>query len=120
MTERDHVHLEYIRESIERIEEYTDGGSEDRFRRHPLVQDGVLRRLETLADASHKLPDDLKARHPEIRWRTVYAFRNVAAHAYTQIDLQRVWEIVRDHLPGLRQAVVQELGRFERDETSPG
>jgi hypothetical protein len=48
----------YIRESIERIEEYTDGGSEDRFMRHPLVQDAVLRRLETLADASHKLPRD--------------------------------------------------------------
>ncbi|HYW23592.1 MAG TPA: HepT-like ribonuclease domain-containing protein [Terriglobales bacterium] len=57
MTERDRVHLEYIRESIERIAEYTDGGTEDRFRRHALVQDAVLRRLETLADASHKLPE---------------------------------------------------------------
>jgi uncharacterized protein with HEPN domain len=25
----------------------------------------------------------------------------LAAHAYTQTDLQRVWEIVRDHLPAL-------------------
>jgi uncharacterized protein with HEPN domain len=120
VTERDLVHLEYIRDSIQRIEEYTEGGSEDRFKRHPLVQDAVLRRLETLADASHKLPQALKDRHPEIRWHTVYAFRNVAAHAYTQIDLQRVWEIVCDHLPALGRAVVEELHGIERDETFPG
>ena len=120
MTERDRVHLEYIRDSIERIDEYTDGRSEDRFTRHPLVQDAVLRRLETLADASHKLPEELKERHPEIGWRTVYAFRNIAAHAYTQIDLQRVWEIVRDHLPTLHRAVVEELEGVKRDETVPG
>jgi uncharacterized protein with HEPN domain len=88
--------------------------------RHPLVQDAVPRRLETLADASNKLPDSLKERHPEIRRRTVYGFRNIAAHAYTQIDLERVWEIVRDHLPDLRQAVVQELRAIERDEAIPG
>jgi len=50
----------------------------------------------------------------------VYAFRNIAAHAYTQIDLERVWEIVRDHLPALRQAVVEELHGIERDEAVPG
>src|SRR5262245_8331465 len=43
-----------------------------------MVQDAVRRRLETLADAAHRLSDELEARHPEIRWRAVYGFRNKA------------------------------------------
>lgn len=44
-------------------------------------------------------------------WREVYGFRNIAAHAYLDIDLERVWEIVTDHLPPLRTAVEKELDR---------
>jgi hypothetical protein len=39
----------------------------------------------------------------------VYGFRNIAAHAYLDIDLERVWEIVTDDLPPLRAAVEKEL-----------
>jgi uncharacterized protein with HEPN domain len=34
-----------------------------------------------------------------------------SAHAYLDIDLERVWEIVTDHLAPLRTAVEKELER---------
>lgn len=121
--QRDRRHLRYIRESIERIQRYTSGGREE-FLRDELLQDAVLRRLETLADATAKLPDDLKARHPEVPWRAVYGFRNVAAHAYLDLDLDRAWEIVADHLSPIEQAVDAELTTEDSDHThasaSPG
>lgn len=58
--ERERERLRYILESIVRIEEYTRGGRETFFN-VPLIQDAVLRRLETLADATHKLSDPLKS-----------------------------------------------------------
>lgn len=70
-----------------------------------------LRRLEILADATAQLSPELKDRHRDIPWREVYGFRNIAAHAYLDIDLERVWEIVTDHLPPLRTAVEEELDR---------
>ncbi len=106
---RDRARLRYIRESIARIEEYTRGGREI-FLKEGIVQDAVLRRLETLTDAISKLSESLRARHPTIPWRQVYGFRNIAAHAYEEIDLTRVWEIVEDYLPVLKSVVDQELG----------
>jgi uncharacterized protein with HEPN domain len=106
--ERERERLRYIRESIARITEYTKGGREA-FDREPMVQDAVLRRLETLADAAHRLSEELKERHPEIRWRAVYGFRNIAAHAYLDVHLDPVWEIVEVHLPILGAAVDSEL-----------
>lgn len=90
---REQARLRYIRQSITRIEQYTRG-SREAFHSEPIVQDAVLRRIETLADAVNRLSDTLKARHPTIPWRQVHGFRNVAAHAHQEIDLTRVWEIV--------------------------
>lgn len=87
-------------------------GSRDAFFTEQVVQDAVLRRMETLADAAGRLSSELKGRHPNITWREIYGFRNVAAHAYLEMDLERVWETIELHLPALKEAVDEELERF--------
>jgi len=52
----------------------------------------------------------VKDRHPEIRWRALYGFRNIAADAYLDLNLALVWEIVEQHLSTLRDVAQQELG----------
>jgi uncharacterized protein with HEPN domain len=106
--EREQERLRYISKSIALVQQYTRG-NRDVFEGELLVQDAVLRRLETLADAASKVSDALKHRHPEVPWRQVYDFRNIAAHAYEFVKLDRVWEIVVNHLPVLKNAVDQEL-----------
>lgn len=113
---RERARLRYIRQSIARIEQYTRGGREA-FLSEPIVQDAVLRRLETLTDAIGKLSASLKAWHPTIPWRQVYGFRNVAAHADEEINLSRVWEIVADYVPVLKSVVDRELGANEIGDT---
>lgn len=110
---RDEDLLRYIAESISLISQYTAGG-EDAFLREPIVQDAVLRRLETLADAARHLSLELTARHSAIPWRAIYGFRNVAAHGYVGLDLARVWATVRDYLPALDSVVAEELRSFNR------
>jgi uncharacterized protein with HEPN domain len=50
----DRAYLTYIRESIELVELYTSEG-EETFTSDPRTQDAVLRRMETLADATAHL-----------------------------------------------------------------
>jgi uncharacterized protein with HEPN domain len=118
VTEREERYLAYIADSLERIDEYL-GDEPERFLNEHMVQDAVLRRLETLADATGKLSGELRDRHPEIPWRAVSGFRNIAAHAYTELDLQRTFEIVLNHLSPLQRVIAQELvqARAERDRT---
>lgn len=107
---RDQRSLAYIREAIALIEARTRAGRAA-FMRDVDVQDAVLWRLETLAEATGKLSPALKRRHPELRWRAIYGFRNIAAHGYLDLRLDQVWEIVDVHLPALGAAVDEELGR---------
>ena len=113
--ENDRRHLSYISTSIALIGTYSREGGKEAFLTEPLVQDAVLRRLETLAKAASKLSEELRARHPEIPWRAVSGFRNIAAHAYLDLLADRTWEIVDRYLPPLQAAVDAELGLFPRD-----
>jgi uncharacterized protein with HEPN domain len=111
----DSIYLPYIAESIERIEQYLPdadpNANRSRFQEDPLVQDAVLRRMETLADAAGHLSDGLKGRHPEIPWRQVTDFRNQVAHGYLDIDIDRAWSAGAD-LPRLKAIVQDELERL--------
>ncbi|MGE3271224.1 MAG: DUF86 domain-containing protein [Chloroflexota bacterium] len=108
--ESDHRHLTYIQQAIGLIERRTRPGR-DAFLDDVDMQDAVLWRLETLAEATNRLSTELKARHPEIRWRAIYGFRNIAAHGYIELQIDRVWEIVDVHLPQLKQVIDDELAR---------
>jgi hypothetical protein len=74
-----------------------------------MVQDAVLRRMETLADAAARLSSELRDRHPEIPWRLISDFRNVLAHAYTDVRLEVVWQVIVRDLPPLARVVSEEI-----------
>jgi uncharacterized protein with HEPN domain len=39
--------------------------------------------------------------------------RNIAAHGYLDLQIDRVWEIIEVHLPSLKAVVEAELGRAQ-------
>ena len=69
----------------------------------------VTRCLEIISEASRRLPDDLKARHPSIAWRQMAGAGNVYRHDYEDVAAQYVWDTVQLGLPPLRAVIKQEL-----------
>jgi Uncharacterized conserved protein len=104
----DSVYLAHIKECIRRIEENTSAGQEAFFQSH-MLQDAVLRNLQTMCEATQRLSDAVKSSRPEIEWVRVAAFRNVLVHNYLGIDLQLVWGILTNDLPSLKQAISELL-----------
>lgn len=102
----DQVLLLHIQDSIERIQEYTRG-DQATFMDSRMVQDAVIRNLQTLAESTQRLSDSLKADEPDIPWRDIAGFRNVLTHGYLGLDTQLVWSVIEQDLPGLAQAVTR-------------
>jgi uncharacterized protein with HEPN domain len=100
----DRLYLIHIGECIARIESYVTGGK-DAFIASTLIQDAVLRNLQTLAESTQRLSDRAKAKHPEADWYKIAGFRNVLVHDYLGVDLDRAWLIVERELPRLKQTI---------------
>lgn len=68
-----------MRECVNRINEYTLR-ERARFEASHLVQDAVIRNLQTLTESSQRLSADVKTTEPEVPWRELIGFRNVIVH----------------------------------------
>jgi uncharacterized protein with HEPN domain len=76
----------------------------------------VERGVEIISEASRRLPDDLKARHPEIPWPKVAGIGNVLRHNYESISPSIMWALARDDLPCLERACRAELSAAQARE----
>jgi uncharacterized protein with HEPN domain len=103
--------LRDILHHIDLVKRFVEG-----FDRAAFVEDirtvyAVVRCLEVISEASRRLPEGLKARHPSIAWRQMAGAGNVYRHDYEDVAAQYVWDTVQRALPPLRAAIEQELAR---------
>jgi uncharacterized protein with HEPN domain len=111
----DRVYLKHILRCIERIEEYTAGGRDSFFASH-LIQDGVIRNLQTLAESSQHLSEVVKASQPLVDWKGLAGFRNVLVHNYLGVDLELVYRAVEQDVPKLKRPCEAALQTLEESD----
>lgn len=99
--------LNDIRESIDRIEKYTEGMSLEDFSKDRKTIDAVARNLEIMGEAANRLPDEFKEIHSDVEWYKIVGLRHRIVHEYFGVDLQIIWRILQKDLPELRRSLSQ-------------
>jgi uncharacterized protein with HEPN domain len=104
--------LNDIQHRIAMAEGFVAGMGYEAFKDDNLHLYAVTRCLEIISEASRRLPDELKARHPSIAWREMAAAGNVYRHEYEDVAARRVWRTLTHDLPLLRAVVARELANI--------
>lgn len=117
MKKDDSVYLRHIIDSFERIEHYLEGISKEEFFKTGSLQDAVIRQLEIMGEAARNLSDDLRLSNPQVPWRQMVGLRNRVIHAYFEVNLQIIWEIVKGDLPDLKQEIKRILENNEESKS---
>ena len=99
------VYIVDILECIEKIEQYTAGIDRVEFLENVQVQDAVYRRLEVIGEAVKGIPQDVRARYPEIPWSQIAGLRDVLIHGYFGVKVDRIWKVIEDDVPVLKLAI---------------
>ncbi|MEH3061895.1 HepT-like ribonuclease domain-containing protein [Methylobacterium sp. NPDC080182] len=71
----------------------------------------VVRCLEIVSEASRRLTDAMRERHPDVPWRDIASIGNVFRHGYHGVKLDIVWRTVHERLPVLVAACRAEIAR---------
>ncbi|MDH4392358.1 MAG: DUF86 domain-containing protein [Aquabacterium sp.] len=77
--------LAHMRDCPDRIAEYANA-ERTSFDASRLVQDAMIRNLQTLAESSQRLSSEIKDTELQIPWRELAGFRNVIVHGYLGAD----------------------------------
>jgi uncharacterized protein with HEPN domain len=104
--------LRDIAHHIDLALQFAAGLDADTFQADLRTVYAVTRCLEIISEASRRLPDELKARHPSIAWKDMAGAGNIYRHDYEDVAAQQVWDAVRIDLPPLRAMIKGELERI--------
>lgn len=115
MKKNDSVYLSHILNSIERIEEYTEGMEKDDFLSSNLVQDGTIRQIEIIGEATKNLSKILREKYSHIPWSDIAGMRDRLIHHYFGVDLKAVWSTVKVDIPTLKDEILAILNDMETE-----
>ncbi len=97
--------IEDIVEAAKKIKKFTKNLSFEEFTQDEKTVDAVIRNFEIIGEASNRLPQEFKKRHPTIDWKRIKGFRNRIVHDYFGIDHSIVWNIIQNYLPDMLKAL---------------
>ncbi len=93
-----------IREHLARV------GDEPASNNRALLHDALLFQFVVIGEAVKNLAPETRESAPQIAWADVAGLRDLIAHEYFRIEIERVLEIVEHDLPALDEAIDSLLG----------
>ena len=108
-SDREKDWLEDILEAIQLIEDFVSKIEFSEFQGDTKTRYAVLHGLLIISEASRRLSEDLKSRHPDIPWNDIANVGNVLRHESHRINDRIVWKTVTESLPTLKNALMKKL-----------
>lgn len=98
------IYIHYLQDILENAEKaifFVNGMSGDDFLNDEKTVFAVICALEVIGEASKNIPDDVRAKYPQIPWRNMAGMRDKLIHHYFGVDLSTVWKTATIDLPAL-------------------
>jgi uncharacterized protein with HEPN domain len=77
------------------------------------IQDGVIRQLEIIGEATKQLSKETRENNPHSPWRDIAGMRDKLTHHYFGVDMEEVWLTAQDDLPTLKREVEMILNAYK-------
>ena len=105
--ERNRTILQKMLSEIEDIEAFLRGRSAADLMGDRMCQKAIVMSLINIGELSKSFTESYLGSMPEIPWKAIRGFRNIAAHQYGIIDFEDVYKTVTDDIPALKATLVK-------------
>jgi len=102
-----------ILHNIQLASDFTAGMNFDGFCTDLRTVYALTRCFEIISEASRRLPEQLKVRHPNIPWTDIAGAGSVYRHSYEDVIEQILWYTLKHGLEPLKTVVEEELRRLD-------
>jgi len=97
---------------MDKAEILVEGFTYEEFETDFRTNFAVVRALEIIGEAVRRLPVSLLEQYSEIPWRGMAGMRDRIIHGYDTIDLQIVWDVVKQDIPEIKPQIQQILADY--------
>ena len=118
MNSRDIDVLKHITRFCNEIKEARErfGDSLDSLKADVHYKNAVAMGIMQIGELTTRLTDDFKLEYNGMPWQDIKGMRNIAAHHYGKLDVQKLWETISSDIPDLHtycEETLQSVGVTE-------
>jgi len=104
--ERDAAYLWDMLEAAKTILGFTRNVTLEGYRADLMLRLAVEREIGIIGEAARRVSDSFRIVHPDIPWQKMISQRNVMIHEYSDVDHERIWRLVVEHVPRLVEQLI--------------
>ncbi len=104
----DNYYIQKIRKDLEFIVEHMHDVDIEELNANEILLDSMLFRMIQLSENAKKLSDEYKLMQGNIPWNALYGFRNRIVHDYGNVDLEVVFDTLKNDIPELLELLSEE------------
>jgi len=90
-----------MREAAKEVAAFVKGVKYVEFIQNRMIRYAVERQLLVIGEASKHISLEFQESHPEIHWPQMIGLRNVLAHEYGEVKVDRTWSAATVGVPEL-------------------
>ncbi|NOY98863.1 MAG: DUF86 domain-containing protein [Chloroflexi bacterium] len=102
---QDLAYLWDMREAAREIVAFLKGVPYAKFEKNHILRYATERQLLVIGEAANHISEKFREKHPEIPWMQIIGQRNVLAHEYGEILVERIWLAATKSVPELLEAL---------------
>lgn len=99
------VYLQDVAGACAKVQSYIEGRDFAAFSSDERTIDAVVRNLEIIGEAVKGIPRSFRDAHPDIPWKRLAGLRDILIHEYFGVDLDIIWDIVRNVIPPIEARI---------------
>ena len=97
-----------ILEAMAAIEEFVAGTDFENFKNDDKTSSAVIRKFEIIGEAAKHIPEEIRNKYPQIKWKQMSGMRDRLIHLYFGIKYDLVWHTIKDVIPQVKP-IIQEI-----------
>ncbi len=97
----DAYYIQKIKNDLEFISKHMKNVDIEELNVNEILLDSMLFRMIQISENARKLTDDYKRLRGDIPWNALYGLRNRIVHDYGNVDLNIVFETLKNDIPAL-------------------
>ncbi|MDY6786149.1 MAG: DUF86 domain-containing protein [Cyanobacteriota bacterium] len=112
----DLTRLKHMRDSARTAIDFIRNKGREDLDNEQMLSLALVRLIEIIGEAANNVSLACQTSYPQIPWREIVGMRNRIVHAYFEVDLDVVWQVVADNLPELLKWVDRAIQELEEGE----
>lgn len=111
----DLTRLKHIKEATVEAISFVEGRCRQDLETERMLSLALVRLIEIIGEAANNISVEKQNLHSEIPWRRMVGMRNRLSHAYFEVDLDIVWQVVSQDLPQIMPQIETAISELEKE-----